>query len=200
MTLQTFTRKMRGRMRSNTCRIVLLTSLVWVIFDFVLIARYSDCIGKDGWRCRRAGEYDVEVSYFYTETVINCYISLYIPFQLPNAERLVDDNQLVNDNEINTEKSLDGEDNGGGPAPIMGQGFVTGGISMTYRSVALKKWFQAPTVRESRGKPGEMGKPVKIGADMKDIMKEKFKENQFNLLASDMISLNRSLTDVRHEK
>lgn len=53
---------MRGRMRSNTCRIVLLTSLVWVIFDFVLIAHYSDCIGKDGWRCRRAGEYDVEVS------------------------------------------------------------------------------------------------------------------------------------------
>ncbi|XP_017954110.1 polypeptide N-acetylgalactosaminyltransferase 5 isoform X2 [Drosophila navojoa] len=178
MTLQTFTRKMRGRMRSNTCRIVLLTSLVWVIFDFVLIARYSDCIGKDGWRCRRAGEYDVE---------------------LPNAERLADDNQLVNDNEINTEKSLDGEDNGGGPAPIMGQGFVSGGISMTYRSVVLKKWFQAPTVREARGKPGEMGKPVKIPADMKDLMKEKFKENQFNLLASDMISLNRSLTDVRHE-
>ncbi|KRF81438.1 polypeptide N-acetylgalactosaminyltransferase 5 isoform X2 [Drosophila novamexicana] len=177
MTLQSFTRKMRGRMRSNTCRIVLLTSLVWVIFDFVLIAHYSDCIGKDGWRCRRAGEYDVEQ---------------------PNAERLVDDNQLVNDNEINTEKSLDAEDSAG-IAPIMGQGFVSGGISMTYRSVVLKKWFQAPTVRESRGKPGEMGKPVKIPADMKDLMKEKFKENQFNLLASDMISLNRSLTDVRHE-
>ncbi|EDW03891.1 GH11491 [Drosophila grimshawi] len=166
---------MRGRMRSNTCRIVLLTSLVWLIFDFVLIAHYSDCIGKDGWRCRRAGEYDVE---------------------LPNAERLVDDNQLVNDNEINTEKSLDGDE---GIAPIMGQGFISGGISMTYRSVLLKKWFQAPTIRESKGKPGEMGKPVKIPADMKDLMKEKFKENQFNLLASDMISLNRSLTDVRHE-
>ncbi|XP_032591904.1 polypeptide N-acetylgalactosaminyltransferase 5 isoform X2 [Drosophila grimshawi] len=175
MTLQSFTRKMRGRMRSNTCRIVLLTSLVWLIFDFVLIAHYSDCIGKDGWRCRRAGEYDVE---------------------LPNAERLVDDNQLVNDNEINTEKSLDGDE---GIAPIMGQGFISGGISMTYRSVLLKKWFQAPTIRESKGKPGEMGKPVKIPADMKDLMKEKFKENQFNLLASDMISLNRSLTDVRHE-
>ncbi|CAD6999257.1 unnamed protein product [Ceratitis capitata] len=34
---------------------------------------------------------------------------------------------------------------------------------------------------------------------MTDLMKEKFKENQFNLLASDLISLNRSLTDVRHE-
>ncbi|KAM8716939.1 hypothetical protein ACLKA7_003756 [Drosophila subpalustris] len=177
MSFQTFTRKMRGRMRSNTCRIVLLTSLVWVIFDFVLIAHYSDCIGKDGWRCRRAGEYDVE---------------------MPNAERLVDDNQMVDDNEINTEKSLDGGDSAG-VAPIMGQGFASGGISMTYRSLVLKKWFQAPTVREAKGKPGEMGKPVKIPADMKDLMKEKFKENQFNLLASDMISLNRSLTDVRHE-
>ncbi|KAH8376709.1 hypothetical protein KR093_000978 [Drosophila rubida] len=176
MSFQTFTRKMRGRMRSNTCRIVLLTSLVWVIFDFVLIAHYSDCIGKDGWRCRRAGEYDVE---------------------LPNAERLVDDNQLVDDNEINTEKSLDGDS--AGVQPIMGQGFASGGISMTYRSILLKKWFQAPTVREAKGKPGEMGKPVKIPADMKDLMKEKFKENQFNLLASDMISLNRSLTDVRHD-
>ncbi|ALC38238.1 pgant5 [Drosophila busckii] len=180
MTLLSFTRKMRGRMRSNTCRIVLLTSLVWAIFDFVLIAHYSDCIGKDGWRCRRAGEYDLD---------------------MPNAERLVDDNQLVDDNEINTEKSLDTGDGGGGGgiAPIMGQGFASGGISMTYRSLVLKKWFQAPTVRESKGKPGEMGKPVKIPADMKEVMKEKFKENQFNLLASDMISLNRSLTDVRHE-
>ncbi|KAH8248540.1 hypothetical protein KR032_000576 [Drosophila birchii] len=174
MTFSTFTRKMRGRMRSNTCRIVLLTSLVWVIFDFVLIARYSDCIGKDGWRCKRSGEYDVE---------------------LPNAERLVDDNQLVDDNEINTEKSLDGDSG----ALIMGQGFAPGGISMTYASVVLKKWFLAPSVQEAKGKPGEMGKPVKIPADMKDLMKDKFKENQFNLLASDMISLNRSLTDVRHE-
>lgn len=116
--------------------------------------------------------------------------------ELPNAERLVDDNQLVDDNEINTEKSLDGESGG---ALIMGQGFASGGISMTYPSVVLKKWFLAPSVQEAKGKPGEMGKPVKIPADMKDLMKEKFKENQFNLLASDMISLNRSLTDVRHE-
>lgn len=183
---------------------MLLTSLVWVIFDFVLIAHYSDCIGKDGWRCRRAGEYDVEVSKCYTDYRLQIYLSHIstchcLLLQQPNAERLVDDNQLVNDNEINTEKSLDAEDSAG-IAPIMGQGFVSGGISMTYRSVVLKKWFQAPTVRESRGKPGEMGKPVKIPADMKDLMKEKFKENQFNLLASDMISLNRSLTDVRHEK
>lgn len=44
-----------------------------------------------------------------------------------------------------------------------------------------------------------LGKPVKIPPYQQELMKEKFKENQFNLLASDMIWLNRSLTDVRHE-
>lgn len=38
-----------------------------------------------------------------------------------------------------------------------------------------------------------------IPPEKEAIMKEKFKENQFNLMASDMISLNRSLVDVRME-
>lgn len=37
-----------------------------------------------------------------------------------------------------------------------------------------------------------------IPKEQQAIMKEKFKENQFNLMASDMISLNRSLADVRN--
>lgn len=44
-----------------------------------------------------------------------------------------------------------------------------------------------------------MGKPVKLPSSMQEFAKEKFKENQFNLVASDMIWLNRSLTDVRHK-
>lgn len=49
----------------------------------------------------------------------------------------------------------------------------------------------------NHGQPGEMGKPVHIPPDQEALMKEKFKLNQFNLLASDLISLNRSLADVR---
>jgi len=54
-----------------------------------------------------------------------------------------------------------------------------------------------PPVAEKKGVPGEMGRPVNIPADEESKMKEKFKINQFNLLASERISLNRSLPDVR---
>ena len=63
----------------------------------------------------------------------------------------------------------------------------------------LKRWKPAPVVPEQHGQPGEMGKPVQLPADQESLMREKFRLNQFNLLASDSISLNRSLPDVRLE-
>uniref|UniRef100_A0A8C5AQY5 Polypeptide N-acetylgalactosaminyltransferase n=1 Tax=Gadus morhua TaxID=8049 RepID=A0A8C5AQY5_GADMO len=52
-------------------------------------------------------------------------------------------------------------------------------------------------ISRSHEGPGEMGKAVNIPKDSQDKMKEMFKINQFNLMASDMIALNRSLPDVR---
>ncbi|XP_071477681.1 polypeptide N-acetylgalactosaminyltransferase 13-like [Diadema antillarum] len=45
--------------------------------------------------------------------------------------------------------------------------------------------------------PGEMGKAVVIPPEKEALKNEMFRINQFNLLASDMISVNRSLPDVR---
>ncbi len=45
--------------------------------------------------------------------------------------------------------------------------------------------------------PGEMGKPVIIEPENKAESDRLFKINEFNLMASDRISLNRSLPDVR---
>lgn len=52
-------------------------------------------------------------------------------------------------------------------------------------------------VGEQPGSPGEMGRPVKLPPAVERLVQDKFKINQFNVLASDAISLNRSLPDVR---
>ena len=67
----------------------------------------------------------------------------------------------------------------------------------SYPRDKLKTWHEAPAVAKQKGFQGEGGSAVKIPKDKEDEKKEKFKINQFNLLASEMISLNRSLQDVR---
>nr|XP_002737638.1 PREDICTED: polypeptide N-acetylgalactosaminyltransferase 1-like [Saccoglossus kowalevskii] len=49
----------------------------------------------------------------------------------------------------------------------------------------------------NRDGPGEQGKPVIIEPEFKKERDEKWKINEFNLMASDKIALNRSLPDVR---
>lgn len=69
---------------------------------------------------------------------------------------------------------------------------------LIHLSFVLKKLYIINFLFQA-GKPGELGKAVNIPSDQESVMKEKFKLNQFNILASDMISLNRSLQDVRQE-
>lgn len=69
--------------------------------------------------------------------------------------------------------------------------------SAQYPRSKLHTWDNAPTVREHTGSPGEMGRPVKLPPAVERLVSDKFKINQFNVLASDAISLNRSLPDVR---
>ncbi|XP_035707517.1 polypeptide N-acetylgalactosaminyltransferase 5 isoform X2 [Folsomia candida] len=68
---------------------------------------------------------------------------------------------------------------------------------LQYPKRELHLWDKAAVVTESKGSPGEMGKPVKLPPAVERLVADKFKLNQFNVLASDAISLNRSLPDVR---
>lgn len=66
-----------------------------------------------------------------------------------------------------------------------------------YSSTQLRRWTPVKLDVNPAKWPGEMGKPVVIGKEEEQLKSEEFKLNQFNLLASDRIALNRSLADVR---
>jgi hypothetical protein len=76
-------------------------------------------------------------------------------------------------------------------------GKASDGLSEGYPRQKLRSWTKARVIPKNKGMPGELGKAVAIPPDKEEEKKEKFKINQFNLMASDMISLNRSLQDVR---
>jgi hypothetical protein len=40
--MSNYTRMFRGKMRMSTCRIILITSLAWLLIDVIIIMRYTD--------------------------------------------------------------------------------------------------------------------------------------------------------------
>ncbi|KAF6212956.1 hypothetical protein GE061_010669 [Apolygus lucorum] len=152
---------LRTKMRFHTIKIILLTSLVWVMVALLFLTISSnDCAGGNGWACSSSAA------------------------PLRRSEGAVAAPQVHSKGRGEIIDSL--KERGAAQ-------------EWTYAKGTLKKWRPAPTVVEKRGRPGEMGKGVTIPPSKQALMKEKFKLNQFNLLASDMISLNRSLADVRQD-
>lgn len=47
-----------GKLRLHTCRVILLTSLVWFLVVVVVLSFYSECLGG---ACKKPGEYNVIV-------------------------------------------------------------------------------------------------------------------------------------------
>lgn len=159
----------RTKVRIHTCKVILLTSLVWFLVDVVVLTFYSDCVGGSGWGCSNVANGNGR--------------------PVEHVQALVESTDAA---------KLGSSSKGRG---ILYEQLHDRGKEVVhkerYDKSELRRWRPAPKVVEVRGKPGELGKPVHIPADQDALMKEKFKLNQFNLLASDMISLNRSLTDVR---
>ncbi|KAG9471935.1 hypothetical protein GDO78_022135 [Eleutherodactylus coqui] len=80
--------------------------------------------------------------------------------------------------------------------------FILGIICLLYarlRYISLFFVSILAVISRNQEGPGELGKAVLIPKDEQEKMKELFKINQFNLMASDLIALNRSLPDVRLE-
>ncbi|XP_028300510.1 N-acetylgalactosaminyltransferase 7 isoform X2 [Gouania willdenowi] len=75
-----------------------------------------------------------------------------------------------------------------------------------YNSPVLKKGMlgnfepKEPEPPGIPGGPGEEGKPFVLGPEYKDAVQASIKEFGFNMVASDMISLDRTINDIRHEE
>jgi len=140
------------RCRRHTCKIIIVTSLIWCILDILILLTYSDCSNGIGFGCvnNNSGKKGA------------------IKWSKHQSEDSGHDSGEESDDKWSH-----------------------------FPRHLLKTWTKARQVPKQKGMPGEMGKSVQIPPDREEEKKEKFKVNQFNLLASEMISLNRSLQDVR---
>lgn len=148
----------RSKMRQHTCRIILFTSIVWLLIDLVLITFYADCLGN----CK--GDRDSAEA---------------LGFKVEEVNDGVDD--YVEDSHVNSVHKEDSVDS----------------FKLTYKPSDLRRWKPVRPVPRNPNGVGEGGQPVVMPEDQEALAKEKFKINQFNLVASDMIALNRSLEDAR---
>ncbi|XP_069544789.1 N-acetylgalactosaminyltransferase 7 isoform X1 [Brachyistius frenatus] len=75
-----------------------------------------------------------------------------------------------------------------------------------YSSPVMKKGIlgnfelKEPEPQGVPGGPGEGAKPFILGPEYKDSVQASIKEFGFNMVASDMISLDRTISDIRHEE
>ncbi|XP_042341699.1 N-acetylgalactosaminyltransferase 7 isoform X2 [Plectropomus leopardus] len=78
--------------------------------------------------------------------------------------------------------------------------------TQAYTSPVLKKGIlgnfepKEPEPPGVPGGPGEGAKPFVLGPEYKDSIQASIKEFGFNMVASDMISLDRTISDIRHEE
>ncbi|KFM78535.1 Polypeptide N-acetylgalactosaminyltransferase 5, partial [Stegodyphus mimosarum] len=128
------------RFRLYTCKIIILTSVVWFMIGALVLMYYTDCAGNSSLCVKRT--------------------------------LVVKESQLERENFSKSPK-----------AP---KGRFAHWEALEYKTNP-SHWL------------GEMGKAVVISKNEEVLKNEKFKLNQFNLLASDRIALNRSLLDVRME-
>ncbi len=76
----------------------------------------------------------------------------------------------------------------------------------SYPQSELHAWNEVPlhsvriAVDNNQTYLGEMGAPVQVPEHLKNLAKEKHSLHQLNIVASDLVSLNRRLPDIRHER
>lgn len=172
------------RAKLNYCRIILLTSLFWVLVDAFVILYFTDCGTPrtiiQQQPCDTGGKHNqLPEGLVRSEHVF--------------GEKAADyDDELKHKNErLHNVHRQKAREKASSKEPAGGQaGFMN----------RLKQWFREDGSEQPSNPshwPGENGRAVVIPDHLKEEAKRRFPENQFNIVASDIMALNRSVPDQR---
>jgi polypeptide N-acetylgalactosaminyltransferase len=185
---------MMSRSRMNTCRIVLLTSLFWVFIDVFIIFYMTDCTNY----CLQQQQqmYENKYNKHGNKDLIkdNSPNDLDVDYD----HNLKQKNQRLHDlHKIKKEKNKAFRE-------FDAARYIESSKKDDRANFLnkIKKWFREESDDEPKNPshwPGENGRAVVIPNHLKKEAKERFKENQFNIVASDIMALNRSVPDQRSE-
>ncbi|XP_052258550.1 polypeptide N-acetylgalactosaminyltransferase 13-like isoform X2 [Dreissena polymorpha] len=160
---------MVSRLKLQYCKIILATSLVWFLLDVVLLMYYTDCATHASVDCQNTNNNEKPVK--KSEESLLQRI-------LPKEPVAPDEPAGIPPTRIKYITPTKMPKPKEPPKPHKLPDFIPGLMGR-------------PSM------PGDMGKPVSIPADRLEESKDKFKIHQFNLVASDIMSLNRTLPDYR---
>jgi hypothetical protein len=160
-----------SRSKYQTIRIVLITSLFWVFIDAFLIIYLSDC-DCSNVPCKQQQHHEN------------------IKFKdLPPVPQKLNPDLVVGEDRFKYKKPSSTTYPFSSSNPK--HGFLN----------KLKLWFkEKPSEAKNPSDwPGEGGRGVVIPPKLKPIADKRFAENQFNIVASELIALNRSIPDQRSQ-
>jgi hypothetical protein len=191
-----------SRSKFQSFRIILITSLFWVLLDAFLIFYLTDC-GTNNFRdsalaCERQLESVqrqlVQLQKDHAKIVKN------LPQQDDDEEKQVADAQK---HEVDYDAELRAKNKRLHDVhKIKNQELITPETKNSGILNKIQDWFKEDHSAEPTNPPfwpGENGRGVVIPENLKKESEKRFKENQFNIVASDLIALNRSVPDQRSE-
>ncbi|CAF4535561.1 unnamed protein product [Rotaria sp. Silwood1] len=157
--------------------VVIYTSLFWIFVDVFFIMLFSDCTKQVVIPCSSSSvgkESDINNNMNLIQDDFKRHPKFNFDKNKEKNQTIVHTNNLLNKKKLEESKKNSGS--------------------------FIAKWFGSDSGSNPSHWPGEGGHAVAIPSNLKDEAKKRFAENQFNIVASDLIALNRSINDQRSSK
>jgi hypothetical protein len=204
------------RAKLNTCRIVLITSLFWVLVDAFVLLYFTDCTNRAGMLVQQPCNDDQRRQMMPENLITSDLVfgrdreRLVLNKNRDGGEGVDDgDKDENNDNVLDYDDKLKGRNERlhkihklkRKSSKAIAQQSVKLDAQANFLN-KIKEWFREDNSNEPRNPsswPGENGRAAVIPENLKEESQRRFKENQFNIVASDLIALNRSVPDQRSD-